>query len=185
MREAMRIAGKRRLRIAILVAILVTVCRSVLVAQALQTAGQVVVHSNAAVNLGSTAWTEMPGAKGAVTLPVGGDLAIVFTAEVVLTGGSNATMYVRAVVDGNVAEQLGLGGKPEPDTLLEAARRVEVAPAQVVAVEDAIVGVEAGRLAGVGYVVGVARPGGDRARLESHGADVVVEDLAELVPPGD
>ncbi len=45
--------------------------------------------------------------------------------------------------------------------------------------EDALAGVEAGRAGGFGYVVGVDRA--DQAEaLRAHGADVVVEDLAEL-----
>jgi beta-phosphoglucomutase family hydrolase len=83
-------------------------------------------------------------------------------------------------VDGLVAEELGLPGKPAPDTFLEAARRLEVAPSRTVVIEDAIVGVEAGRLGGFGFVIGVDR-GGDGDRLVEHGADIVVSDLGELV----
>ena len=47
-------------------------------------------------------------------------------------------------------------------------------------VEDALVGVEAGRSGGFGMVVGVARHG--RAdELADHGADVVVGDLGEFL----
>ena len=84
-------------------------------------------------------------------------------------------------VDGLVAEELGLPGKPAPDTFLEAARRLGTTPARAVVVEDAVVGVEAGRLGGFGFVIGVDREG-DSDRLLEHGADVVVDDLGELVP---
>lgn len=83
------------------------------------------------------------------------------------------------VVDGAVARELGLPGKPAPDTFIEAARRLDVAPEHAVVVEDAIVGVAAGRAGGFGLVVGVARHG-DRDALREHGADVVVADLEEL-----
>jgi beta-phosphoglucomutase-like phosphatase (HAD superfamily) len=49
-----------------------------------------------------------------------------------------------------------------------------------VVVEDAIAGVQAGRAGGFGLVVGVDREGhGDTLRI--HGADVVVNDLEELL----
>lgn len=83
-------------------------------------------------------------------------------------------------VDGLVADDLGLPGKPSPDTFLEAARRLDTTAARAVVVEDAVVGVEAGRLGGFGFVIGVDREG-DPDRLMAHGADVVVDDLGDLV----
>ncbi len=83
-------------------------------------------------------------------------------------------------VDGVVAEEMGLPGKPAPDTFLEAARRLGTTPDRTVVVEDAIVGVEAGRLGGFGYVIGVDHEG-EPDRLIAHGADVVVDDLGDLV----
>ena len=46
--------------------------------------------------------------------------------------------------------------------------------------EDALAGVEAGRAGNFGYVVGVDRTGQAEA-LREHGADVVVQDLSELL----
>jgi beta-phosphoglucomutase family hydrolase len=83
-------------------------------------------------------------------------------------------------VDGVVAAELGLKGKPAPDTFLEAARRLELAPRQCAVFEDALAGVEAGRAGGFGIVVGVDRANHGEA-LRQHGADVVVKDLAELL----
>ncbi|HVJ98899.1 MAG TPA: beta-phosphoglucomutase family hydrolase [Acidimicrobiia bacterium] len=81
-------------------------------------------------------------------------------------------------VDGIELERLDLPGKPAPDMFLEAARRLGVAPARTVVVEDAIAGVEAGRRGRFGLVIGVDRAGrGDD--LRAHGADVVVTDLGE------
>jgi beta-phosphoglucomutase family hydrolase len=84
-------------------------------------------------------------------------------------------------VDGVVLERRGLPGKPQPDSFLEAARELGVEPGRSVVVEDALAGVEAGRAGGFGLVVGVARKD-DEAALAEKGADVVVHDLAELIP---
>jgi beta-phosphoglucomutase family hydrolase len=83
-------------------------------------------------------------------------------------------------VDGLVAGELHLQGKPAPDTFLKAAQMLGVSPARAVVVEDALAGVQAGRAGGFGLVVGVDREGGGDA-LRAHGADVVVTDLAELL----
>ncbi len=82
-------------------------------------------------------------------------------------------------VDGTDAAVLGLPGKPDPAMFLEASRRLGVAPADAVVVEDAAAGVQAARRGGFGMVVGVDRAG-HRADLLTAGADVVVDDLAEL-----
>jgi len=86
-----------------------------------------------------------------------------------------------AQVDGNTAIELGLAGKPAPDSFLEAARRLGVDPARAVVVEDSRAGVEAGRSGGFGLVIGVDRAG-QADELQQAGADIVVADLAELVP---
>jgi beta-phosphoglucomutase family hydrolase len=83
-------------------------------------------------------------------------------------------------VDGNIADALHLHGKPHPDTFLEGAKKLGVEPKQAVVFEDALAGVEAGRAGHFGHVVGVNRVGQREALLE-HGADVVVDDLDELL----
>ena len=83
-------------------------------------------------------------------------------------------------VDGIVAAEAGLRGKPAPDTFLAAAAALGVPPAQCAVFEDAIAGVEAGRAGSFGWVVGVDRVG-QAAALRSHGADTVVSDLSELL----
>ena len=88
--------------------------------------------------------------------------------------------YFDHVVDGVVAEREHLHGKPAPDTFLAGARELGVQPANAVVFEDALAGVEAGRAGRFGYVVGVDRVGQAEA-LKAHGADVVVQDLAELL----
>jgi HAD superfamily hydrolase (TIGR01509 family) len=83
-------------------------------------------------------------------------------------------------IDGLVAECDHLEGKPAPDTFLAGARALGVEPAQATVFEDAVAGVEAGRAGRFGFVVGVDRV--DHAEeLRSHGADIVVKDLAELL----
>ncbi|MDP1846542.1 MAG: beta-phosphoglucomutase family hydrolase [Solirubrobacteraceae bacterium] len=83
-------------------------------------------------------------------------------------------------VDGAVANELGLAGKPAPDVFLEATRRLEVAPARAAVFEDALAGIAAGSAGGFGLVVGVDRIG-QPDELRAAGADIVVEDLAELL----
>ena len=108
----------------------------------------------------------------------------------VVSASANAAAVLRSVgilacfdtrVDGVVLAERGIPGKPAPDSFLEAARELGVDPARAVVVEDAIAGVEAGRAGGFGLVIGVARKG-NAELLAGHGADVVVEDLAELLP---
>ena len=84
------------------------------------------------------------------------------------------------VIDGIVAGERQLHGKPAPDTFLAAAADLGTEPARCAMFEDAIAGVEAGRAGGFGWVVGVDRVGQADA-LRAGGADVVVEDLAELL----
>jgi beta-phosphoglucomutase family hydrolase len=86
------------------------------------------------------------------------------------------------IVDGRDVADRGLKGKPAPDTFLEAAHKLGVEPKEAAVFEDALAGVEAGRAGHFGQVVGVDRVGQADA-LREHGADVVVEDLAELLVP--
>jgi beta-phosphoglucomutase family hydrolase len=85
-----------------------------------------------------------------------------------------------ARIDGVVAAERNLPGKPAPDTFVAAAEALGIEPARCAVFEDAISGVEAGRAGGFGWVVGVDRVGQADA-LREGGADVVVDDLAELL----
>jgi HAD superfamily hydrolase (TIGR01509 family) len=89
--------------------------------------------------------------------------------------------FFAARVDGIVATEKGLHGKPAPDTFLHAVHTLDVSPKRAVVVEDALAGVEAGRAGGFGLVVGVDRRDVG-AVLRQHGADILVSDLAELIP---
>jgi len=82
-------------------------------------------------------------------------------------------------VDGLDITRLGLRGKPAPDAFVEAARRMHTEPSRSVVVEDAIVGVEAGRAGGFGLVIGVDHVG-DSHLLRAAGADIVVTTLAQV-----
>jgi beta-phosphoglucomutase family hydrolase len=85
-----------------------------------------------------------------------------------------------ARIDGKVADEQHLKGKPAPDTFLAGARALEVPPAHAAVFEDALAGVQAGHDGEFGFVVGVDRVGQADA-LKHHGADVVVKDLGELL----
>lgn len=87
----------------------------------------------------------------------------------------------RTVVSGTVAHELGLPGKPEPDTFIHAAGVLGATADRSVVLEDAVSGVRAGAAGGFGLVIGVDR-GAGHATLSEAGATVVVSDLAELVP---
>jgi beta-phosphoglucomutase family hydrolase len=106
----------------------------------------------------------------------------------VVTSSRNANAVLEAadlrprfdvIVDGNIAAEKGLRGKPSPDTFVAAADQLGVAVERTVVFEDALSGVEAGHAGGFGLVVGVDRGVGAQ-RLTESGADVVVNDLAEL-----
>jgi len=108
----------------------------------------------------------------------------------VVSSSRNAAAVLRAAdvvdqfdvrVDGEVAATLRLPGKPAPDTFLRAAADLDASPSRCVVVEDAIAGVQSGRAGGFGLVIGVDREGHGE-NLTAHGADLVIRDLAELLP---
>ena len=107
----------------------------------------------------------------------------------VVTASKNARAILAAAgiehlfqvrIDGIVAEEANLRGKPAPDTFLAAAEALRVPPRQCALFEDAVSGIEAGRAGGFGWVVGIDR-GGRATSLVQRGADIVVTDLTELL----
>ncbi|MDK3254919.1 HAD family hydrolase [Blastococcus capsensis] len=98
--------------------------------------------------------------------------------QVMRAGGFADLIDVR--IDGVVATRDQLRGKPAPDTFLAGARALGVPPEEAVVFEDALAGVAAGRAGGFAFVVGVDRVG-HAGGLRESGADVVVQDLAELL----
>ena len=115
-------------------------------------------------------------------LRVKGMKTAIFSASrncVAVLKAANTIDLFDAKVDGVDADELGLPGKPDPAVLLEAARRLEVAPGRAVIVEDAIAGVQAGHAGRFGLVIGVNRSG-ETGALRENGADVEVTDLKEV-----
>ena len=100
-------------------------------------------------------------------------------ARTVLEAAGIAERFV-AVVDGLVAVEQHLAGKPAPAMFFHAAERLGVTPADSVVVEDATSGVASGRAGDFALVIGVDR-GGNREALVAAGADIVVDDLEETL----
>jgi beta-phosphoglucomutase family hydrolase len=100
------------------------------------------------------------------------------TQQVLDSAGIAGLFDVR--VDGVIAKERRLHGKPAPDTFLAAAEALNVPPGGAAVFEDALAGVEAGRAGHFGLVVGVDRVG-QAEELRKHGADIVVQDLAQLL----
>ena len=82
-------------------------------------------------------------------------------------------------IDGVKSEQLGLKGKPDADIFTKSAEMLGVSVSRSVVVEDAVSGVQAGRAGGFALVLGIDR-GNNREALMANGADIVVNDLAEI-----
>ncbi len=107
----------------------------------------------------------------------------------VVTSSKNCTAVLQSAnlldlfekqVDGIYAAEHKIAGKPKPDTYLKAAELLGASAAQSVVIEDALSGVEAGRNGNFGLTIGVDRHG-EADKLMEHGADVVVNDLGELL----
>ncbi|MFH1460056.1 MAG: trehalose-phosphatase [Candidatus Omnitrophota bacterium] len=106
----------------------------------------------------------------------------------VVTSSKNCQFVLKAAnmldvfetrVDGIVAEELGLEGKPEGDIFVKAALDLGTIPSRSIVFEDAISGVQAGRNGGFGLVVGVARSN-NIDELNNNGADIVVTCLSAV-----
>ncbi len=95
--------------------------------------------------------------------------------ELVLADGAIGEFFTATVHGFDIAH-----GKPAPDCFLLAAQRIDVAPERCVVIEDAPVGVEAARAAGM-QAVGLTgtHPG---APLRAAGATRIIEDLRSLTP---
>ena len=100
------------------------------------------------------------------------------TVQVLRVAGLTGLFDAR--IDGVVAKERGLAGKPAPDTFLAGADALGVTAAHAAVFEDALAGVQAGHAGHFGIVIGVNRTG-QAAELAKHGADVVVNDLEELL----
>ena len=107
----------------------------------------------------------------------------------VVSSSKNAPAVLRAakmdhffevIVDGNVAAREHIAGKPAPDMFQRAAELLQADERRCVVLEDAISGVQAGAVGDFALVVGVDRGVGPD-ELSEAGADIVVEDLEELL----
>lgn len=113
----------------------------------------------------------------------GGEVAVVSSsknAPAVLAAAGIADRF-EVVVDGAVAAREGIPGKPAPDMFLRAAELLGLPPEQCAVIEDAESGVKAGATGPFALVVGVDR-GVGREALTELGADVIVDELDELLP---
>ncbi len=124
---------------------------------------------------GSIAYIKAVRAGGIATAIVS---ASANTQQVLKSAGIEDLFDVR--IDGVVAKERALRGKPAPDTFLAAAEALGVPAAHAVVFEDAQAGVAAGHAGHFALVVGVDRVG-QAAELREHGADIVVKDLSELL----
>ena len=88
--------------------------------------------------------------------------------------------FFKVIVDGNVAAREHIPGKPAPDMFRRAAELMQADERRCVVLEDAISGVQAGAAGDFALVVGVDRGVGPD-ELSKAGADIVVEDLEELL----
>lgn len=102
------------------------------------------------------------------------------TAQVLDAAGISGLFDAR--IDGIVAATKHLAGKPAPDMYLAGARALGLEAPEAAVFEDALAGVAAGRAGRFGYVVGVDRVG-QREELKASGADIVVNDLTDLISP--
>lgn len=134
-------------------------------------------EKGAVVFASTVAWVRELRAKGVKTAVVSSSK----NCEAILDKAGIADLFDLRL-DGVVAEKEKIPGKPEPDTFVEAARRLGVEPKDAVVIEDAISGVMAGHAGGFGLVIGIDRDHHPEA-LAEHGADVVVEDLEEIRHP--
>lgn len=106
----------------------------------------------------------------------------------VISSSKNCKMILESVsildlfdtrVDGITAMNKNLAGKPEPDIFLEAARELGINPGEAFIVEDAILGVEAGKKGGFKYIYGISR-NSEANNLKEKGADQVISSLSEI-----
>lgn len=141
-------------------------------------------------NLKNQIFQQLVEQKGVETFPgsvlLTGQAKIAGLRTAIVTSSRNGPLIMKrsglmalfdALVDGNLAAELSLRGKPDPDIMIEAARRLEVGLGEAVLFEDAVSGVQAGHAAAMGLVVGVSRAENHR-QLKEGGADAVVDDLS-------
>ncbi len=83
-------------------------------------------------------------------------------------------------IEGNASIERNLKGKPEPDIFVTACNDLGVSVDRSVVVEDASSGVAAGKAGNFGLVIGIARHK-NHTDLKTHGADIVINDLGDII----
>jgi len=124
---------------------------------------------------GSVSYVSYARKKGLKTAIVS---ASANTKQVLDSAGLSDLFDVR--VDAQYVDAHSLHGKPAPDSYLAAAKELGVGADAAAVYEDALAGVAAGRAGNFALVVGVDRVG-QADQLRAHGADIVVQDLGELL----
>lgn len=71
--------------------------------------------------------------------------------------------------------------KPDPEIFINALKKIKVKPSEVVIIEDSANGVKAGKSAEIS-VIGISNNKDYRKMLKEHGAEIVVSDLAKILP---
>lgn len=93
------------------------------------------------------------------------------------------TQMFDVIVDGQMAAENDLRGKPEPDIFLKAAQELRIAPRNILVIEDAISGIEAAKKGHFGLVYWIVRRQNDNKRKENYGADAIIMSTDELMLP--
>ncbi len=87
--------------------------------------------------------------------------------------------FFQVRVDGVIAQEQRLTGKPAPDIFVYAAKKLGVNPQDTVVMEDARAGVQAGKAGEFGLVVGVAREEEEKMLLQN-GADIAIRSFEDI-----
>ncbi|STY29637.1 beta-phosphoglucomutase [Legionella wadsworthii] len=82
-------------------------------------------------------------------------------------------------VDGKIAQELGIPGKPNPAIFLEAANRLNLLPEECMVIEDALAGVKAAKEGKFGLVIALDRQNKLRSKFNELGADYILPDLSK------
>jgi phosphonatase-like hydrolase len=89
----------------------------------------------------------------------------------------------QGLIDFSITSDEVKHGRPHPDMILEAMRRLDIVDASRVAkVGDTVSDLEEGNAAGCGLVVGVTTGAFTRAELSNSKHSHLIEDIAEIVP---
>lgn len=83
-------------------------------------------------------------------------------------------------IDGIIAAERHIPGKPAPDTFLEAVEKFGIPPQEALVVEDSPAGAEAAKEGNFQLIIGIRNSSSEKDQLLKHGAHLVVNNLQEL-----